>query len=68
MALIKEFADGGSWSFGELWDVIRDAWSAGSSLQGCINRVSSVAEKTKLRDEWMKWKGLAGNQHGQKNA
>ena len=58
MALLKEFSDDGSWCFGEMWDTFRCEWHSGASLQGCMNRVSTVAAKAKLRDEWLAWKGI----------
>lgn len=56
MSLLKSFSEDGSWCFGEMWGEFRSAWNSGASLQGCMNRVSTVAEKVKLRDEWIAWR------------
>jgi hypothetical protein len=53
----REFSDNGR-SFGMLWDGMRENWQEGANLQGCLNRLSTVAAKTKLRDEWLKDKGI----------
>lgn len=55
----KEFSEDGSRYIGTTWDDMNQNWYDGSNLQACINRVSSVAAKTKLRDQWLKWKGLS---------
>ena len=52
-----EFSDGGR-CIGTTWDDMRQNWYDGSNLQACMNRVASVAAKAKLRDQWLKWKGL----------
>jgi hypothetical protein len=60
MDLLKEFSEDGSWTFGELWGEIHAAWNAGQPLQSCVNRVPTVAMKSKLRDEWIRYKGIDG--------
>lgn len=55
--IAHEFSEGAI-QFGVMWEDFHENWSAGANLQACLNRVSSVAAKTKLRDEWVSWKGL----------
>lgn len=54
----REFSENGR-SFGTLWDGMREGWAEGANLQSCLNRLSTVAAKTKLRDQWLKDKGIA---------
>jgi hypothetical protein len=54
----REFSDGGR-SFGVMWESFREEWAHGANLQACLNRVSSVAAKSKLREQWQRAKGLA---------
>lgn len=53
----KEFCENGR-VFGNTWEEFRDQWSEGANLQACLNRVSTVTAKEKLRRQWMKFKGL----------
>jgi len=53
----REFADGAR-TFGNMWDDFTEQWHSGANLQACLNRVSTVAAKSKLREQWQKWKGL----------
>jgi hypothetical protein len=53
-----EFSERGR-TFGIVWDEFQSQWGEGAHLQSCINRVATVAAKSKLREQWMKWKGLA---------
>ena len=56
--IIREFTDG-SWVFGgAIWDDFMDAWRDGQPLQPCLNRVSSVSAKQKLRGMWLRYKGI----------
>lgn len=52
-----EFHDG-SRVVGVLWDGLADNWSDGAPLQACLNRLTSVAAKTRMRERWMRWKGI----------
>ena len=56
--LMHEFTDGNAVCFGVLWGNFGEAWSEGASISSCINRVSSVAAKSKLLTRWRKYKGL----------
>ena len=56
--LMHEFTDGNAVCFGVLWENFGEAWSGGASISSCINRVSSVAAKSKLLTRWRKYKGL----------
>jgi hypothetical protein len=48
-----------SWTFGgQTWDDFDNAWASGAPLQPCLNRLTTVAAKTKLRDMWLKSKGV----------
>lgn len=53
----KEFSDNGR-AFGYLWEGMDENWHEGANLQACLNRLSTVAAKTKLRDRWLKFKGI----------
>lgn len=58
--IIREFSPEG-WDFGGgIWEDFRDAWSRGTPLQPCLNRLSTVKEKTKLRDMFLKYKRITG--------
>ena len=48
----------GTWVFGELWREFEEVWRHGEPLQPCLNRVSTVVAKTKLRDKWLEFKGV----------
>jgi hypothetical protein len=54
----REFAEHGR-TFGNTWDEFENAWMSGANLQACMNRVQTVAAKEKLRQQWLKYKGLA---------
>jgi hypothetical protein len=54
--ILHEFADG-NWEFGgKIWENFDEVWSQGEPLQPCLNRLTSVAAKTKLRDMWLAFK------------
>lgn len=53
-----EFSDGAR-CFGVLWDEMRQNWHDGAHLQACLNRLTTVKAKEHMRQQWMKWKGLA---------
>jgi hypothetical protein len=42
-----------------VWEEFEQQWHDGANLQACLNRVSTVAAKAKLRAQWQKWKGIA---------
>ena len=56
--IASEFTDGAR-SFGVLWDDIDQNWEDGAHLQACLNRLTTVAAKEHMRQQWLKWKGLA---------
>lgn len=58
MDLIHEFAESNSWTFGDLWPTIESQWSHGQPVQSCINAVPTVAMKSKLLEQWRRYKGL----------
>ena len=41
---------------GSLWEAVAEEWSQGARVQACINRLSTVAAKAKMRDRWIAWK------------
>jgi len=43
---------------GLLWQEFDYQWEQGANVQGCMNRVSTVAAKQKLLERWRVWKGL----------
>lgn len=53
----NEFSDNGR-TFGFLWEGMEQNWDEGAHLQACLNRLTSVAAKERLRVQWLKWKGL----------
>jgi hypothetical protein len=44
--------------FGGLWDDIELNWDEGAHLQACLNRLTTVAAKEHMRQQWLKWKEL----------
>lgn len=42
----------------DLWNGFKEEWANGANIQGCMNRVSSVAAKEKLLERWKLWKGI----------
>lgn len=42
-----------------LWKMFHNEWENGAHIQACIQRVGSVAAKERMRQQWLKWKGLA---------
>lgn len=58
MEIVHEFVEGAR-VFGALEEEFCLNWDAGAPLQACLNRVSSVAAKTKLHRWWLHWKGLS---------
>lgn len=56
--ILHEFNEGG-WYFGRLREDFSEVWAAGNPLQPCLNRLTSVAAKAKLRELWLRDKGLA---------
>jgi len=56
--ILHEF-NSGSWEFGgKVWENMQHVWANGVPLQPCLNRLSDVASKTKLRDMWLSFKGV----------
>jgi hypothetical protein len=57
--ILHEFTDG-SWAFGGyIWEQFDGEWANGTPLQPCLNRLTTVAAKTKLRDMWLAHKGVS---------
>ena len=55
--VMGEFSENGR-TFGVTWETFDSEWSAGATLQGCLNRLSSVEAKQHMMRQWRKWKGL----------
>ena len=55
--VMGEFSENGK-TFGVVWEAFRDEWASGATLQGCLNRLSSMTAKEHMRQQWLKWKGL----------
>ena len=55
--VMGEFSDRGR-VFGVTWDTFHDEWASGATLQGCLNRLSSVIAKQHMTRQWRKWKKL----------
>lgn len=45
-----------------LWENFRVEWDNGARLQGCLNRLTSVAAKELMRAQWLKWQELRERQ------
>lgn len=43
---------------GLLWQEFDYQWEEGANVQGCMNRVTTVAAKQKLLAKWREWKGI----------
>jgi hypothetical protein len=56
--IMGEFSENGR-TFGLTWETFRDEWAQGANLQGCLNRLTSVAAKQRMTEQWRKWKGIA---------
>lgn len=52
-----EFSEHGR-TFGVVWDAFETEWGGGATLQGCLNRLSSVSAKEHMTRQWRKWKQL----------
>lgn len=48
----------GDRTHGMLWEALRDGDGFESFNEGCVAKVKTVSAKTKLVNEWRKWKGL----------
>lgn len=55
--IMGEFSEVGR-TFGVTWDTFAAEWSQGATLQGCLNRLTSVAAKQHMTRQWRKVKGL----------
>lgn len=55
--VMGEFSENGR-TFGVTWDTFQLEWHAGATLQGCLNRLSSVAAKEHMARQWRKWKKI----------
>jgi hypothetical protein len=56
--ILHEFSDG-AWNFGgKVWENFDQVWADGVPLQPCLNRLTSVTAKAKLRDMWLAHKGI----------
>src|SRR5205809_7625481 len=38
--------------YGSLWEGMAENWKSGAPLQPCLNRMSTVAAKTKMVEQW----------------
>lgn len=56
--VMGEFSENNWRTFGATWETFRNEWSAGATLQGCLNRLSSTEEKEHMHRQWLKWKRL----------
>lgn len=41
---------------GGLWEAMDEEWGNGARVQGCINRVTTVAAKALILSKWQDWK------------
>lgn len=55
--VMGEFSDGAK-TFGVVWDTFINEWASGATLQGCLNRLESVAAKSLMTRQWRRWKKL----------
>ena len=53
----SEFSEDGR-TLGMLWEDLEANWDEGAHLQACLNRLTTVAAKERMRHQWMKWKQL----------
>ena len=44
---------------GFLWEHFDAEWDNGANVQSCMNRLTTVRAKERMRQQWLKWKGLA---------
>jgi hypothetical protein len=44
---------------GDLWASLREEWENGAHVQSCIARLTTARAKEHMRQQWLKWKGLA---------
>lgn len=44
---------------GFLWEYFSEEWGNGARLQGCLNRLTTVRAKERMRAEWAKWRERA---------
>ena len=44
---------------GNLWAHLREEWDNGAHIQACIARLETTRAKKHMRQQWLKWKGLA---------
>jgi hypothetical protein len=57
--ILHEFT-AGAWEFGgQIWENFDQTWAEVVPLQPCLNRLTTVQAKTKLRDMWLAHKGVA---------
>jgi hypothetical protein len=43
---------------GALWSTMAEQWDNGANVQGCMNRLTTVAAKALMLRKWQKWKGI----------
>jgi hypothetical protein len=43
---------------GFLWEFMGEEWDNGANVQGCINRLATVAAKMLMHRQWLEWKGI----------
>jgi len=56
--VMGEFSSDGTRTFGITWDTFDSEWNDGATLQGCLNRLTSVAAKELMTRKYRKSKGL----------
>ena len=55
--VICEFSEHGK-TFSVVWEMFRDEWANGATLQGCLNRLTTVAAKEVMTRQWRQWKRI----------
>jgi hypothetical protein len=55
--VMGEFSENGR-TFGVVWETFESEWASGATLQGCLNRLTSVSAKQHMTRQWQKFKGL----------
>ena len=53
----REFSESGR-IFGNTWEVFKDEWNNGATLQGCLNRLTTSAAKALMTRQYRAFKRL----------
>ena len=56
------FACDGTWTYTTLWEDLEDGFQMLTT--GCFEKLTTVAAKTLLREQWAAWKGLSSLKGG----